>query len=108
MLQLNEIKQRFGRIERDIDEAANTCQSETQLPRKLKECVMEWKQHAATAKSIFESQDNTKIRLCIDDLEQIGERAEAALTGVSGADLKIKIPIVHAHSELADLKKKLH
>jgi hypothetical protein len=108
MLQLNEIKQHFGRIERDIDEAANTCKSDTKLPQQLKEYVMQWKQQAANAKSIFDSHDNARIRLCIDDLEQIGERAEAALKDVAGTDTKIKNPVMHAHSELAELKRNLH
>jgi predicted oxidoreductase (fatty acid repression mutant protein) len=108
MLQQNEIKQRFGRIERNIEEAVNTCQADTKLPQKLKDCVTQWKQHAAKAKSIFESQNNKEILLCVDDLEKIGERAEVALRDVVGDDSEIRNFVHHAHTELSDLRKKLH
>lgn len=108
MLQHSEIKQRFGRIERDIAEAASTCRSDTKLPQKLKECVMQLEQQTLKAKPILESHDDKKIVRCVDDLEEVGGRAEVALKGVSGVDTKLSNAVLHAHSELTDLKKKLH
>lgn len=108
MLQQTEIKQRFGSIERNIQQAATTCQSDKKLPQNLKECVMQWQQHAAKAKTVFESQDSKKILTCVDDLEQIAQRAEMALHDVVGDASKIRGYVEHAHSELSDLKRQLH
>jgi hypothetical protein len=108
MLQHTEVKQRFTRIERDIEEAAKSCSTDAKLPKNFKDCVMEWKQHAVKAKPIFESHDDNQMLLCVDDLEKIGERAEAALEHIVDADSKIKNSILRANSELIDLMKKMH
>jgi predicted DNA binding CopG/RHH family protein len=108
MLQHSEIKRRFGRIEHDIEEAATACQGSAKLPQDLKDCVMQWEQHSTKAKKIFDSQDDRSIRRCVDDLEEIGGRAELALQGAVGVDAKVRTAVVHAHSELADLKRQLH
>jgi len=108
MLQHTEVKQRFTRIERDIDTAAKSCRADSKLPQKFRECVMEWKQHAEKAKPIFESHDDNQMILCVDDLEKIGERAEAALEHIVDPDAKIKTSIVRANIELIDLMKKMH
>jgi hypothetical protein len=108
MLQHSEIKQRFGIIERNIEEAVATCKTDAKLPQKLKDCVMQWQQHAVQAKPTFDSQNNKEILVCVDDLERIGERAELALRDVTGDDSKIRNFVEHAHTELSDLKKKLH
>lgn len=108
MMQHSELKEQFSRIERDIEEAANACDANTRLPQKLKDCVTQWKQHTVKAKPVFESNDNRKIISCVDDLEKIGERAEAALNDVIGPDYQIRSSVMHANSQLADLARKLH
>jgi len=108
MLQQNEIKQRFGSIERNIQQAATTCQADKKLPQNLKDCVTQWQQHAVKAKTVFDSQNSKEILSCVDDLEQIAQRAEMALHDVVGDASKIRSFVEHAHSELSDLKQKLH
>ena len=108
MLQQNEIKQRFVSIERNIDEAFSVCKSDSKLPQKLRDCVNQWQEHAVKAKPIVETHDQKEVFAAVSDLEKIGERAELALRDVIGDDNKIRNFVQHAHSELADLKKKLH
>jgi hypothetical protein len=108
MLQHSEIKRRFGPIEREIEQAATACRADAKLPQNLKDCVMQWEQQSTKAKRIFDSDDDKSILRCVDDLEEIGGRAEFALKGVAGLDAKVKTAVVHAHSELADLKRQLH
>lgn len=108
MLQHSEIKRRFGSIEHDIEEAATACQASAKLPQDLKDYVMQWEQQSVKAKKIFDSQDDKSIRRCVDDLEEIGGRAELALQGAVGVDAKVRTAVLHAHSELADLKRQLH
>ncbi|MEA3177352.1 MAG: hypothetical protein QOI59_875 [Gammaproteobacteria bacterium] len=108
MLQHSEIKERFGRNERDITEAARTCRSDSKLPQSLRDCVMQLEQQTQKAKPILESQDEKQITRCVDDLEETGGRAEVALKGVPGVDTKLSNAVLHAHSELTELKMKLH
>jgi hypothetical protein len=108
MLQHSEIKQRFSRIERDISEAAETCRSDPKLPQNLRDCVKQLEQQTQQAKPILESQDEKQIARCVDDLEATGGRAELALKGMSNVDSKLSNAVVHAHSELSELKMKLH
>jgi hypothetical protein len=108
MLQQSEIKQRFDSIERNIEDAVSKCKSDSKLPQKLKDCVTQWQQHAVKAKSIFDSHNNKDVIACVNDLEKIGHRAELALRDVMDEDNTIKDFVTHAHSELTELKKKLH
>jgi polyhydroxyalkanoate synthesis regulator phasin len=108
MLQHTEIEQRFSRIERDINEVESGCQSNATLPQDLKDCVAQWKKHATHTKDVLESKSERKIARCIDDLEEIGGRTEMALQTVTNIDARIRDSVLHAHSELVDLKKKLH
>ena len=108
MLQHSEIKQRFGRIERDIAEAASSCRADQKLPQKLRDCVMQLEQQTKKAMPILESQDEKQITRCVDDLEETGGRAEMALKGIPGVDSKLSNAVLHAHSELTELKRQLH
>lgn len=108
MLRQSEIKQRFNGIEREIQEVAKGCESNETIPQNLKDCVTELKQHTDKAKTVFDSQDRKEIVSCVNDLEQIGHRAEMALQDAKGVDEKIQNTLIHAQSELLDLKKKLH
>lgn len=108
MLQQPEIKQRFTSIERNIEQAVTTCQSDKQLPQNVRDCVTLWQQHAAKAKPTFDSQDNKKIMVALEDLEKIAQRTEVALRDVAGDSSKIRGFVEHAHSELSDLQRKLH
>src|ERR1700737_2981478 len=108
MLQHSEIKERFGRIEGKITEAGSPCRSDPKLPQNLRDCVMQLEQQTQKAKPILESQDEKQITRCVDDLEEIGGRAEMALKGIPGVDSKLSNAVLHAHSELTELKRELH
>lgn len=108
MLQQSEIKRKLVRIEHEIDEVAKSCQGNDKLPQKLKECVTEWKQQTDKAMSDFDSSDSKQIVACVNDLEQIGHRAEMALQDAADVDEKMRDTLLHAQGELFKLKKKLH
>ena len=108
MMQQSEIKRKLARIEHEIDEVARSCEADPKLPPKLKECVTEWKQHTDKVMSDFDTSDSKQIVECVNDLEQIGHRAEMALQDATGVDEKMHDTLLHAQSELFKLKKKLH
>ena len=108
MLQPSEIKRRLTRIEHEIDAVAKSCEANAKLPQNLRECVAEWKQHTDKAMSEFDSNDSQQIAECVNDLEQIGHRAEMALYGTTDVDEKMRDTLLLAQGELFKLKKKLH
>jgi hypothetical protein len=108
MLQHREIKKRFARIEREIEDADGSCQADSTLPQQLKDYVTQLKQHTSKVKSILESQDYSQVVRFVDDMEEIGERAEVAIRNNVGVDDNLRKSVVHAHVELSNLKKKLH
>ncbi|HEX7642298.1 MAG TPA: hypothetical protein VF450_09590 [Noviherbaspirillum sp.] len=108
MLRQSEIKRKLIGIEHEIDQVARSCAADEKLPQKLKECVTEWKQHTDKAMSDFDSNDSKQIVECVNDLEQIGHRAEMALQDAAGVDEKMRDALLHAQGELFKLKKKLH
>ena len=108
MLQQSEIKRKLSRIELEIEEVAKSCAADPKLPEKLRECVTEWKQHTDKVKAVFDTHDKQQIIDCVNDLEQIGHRAEMALQDVNDIDNKMRDTLLHAQGELFKLKKKLH
>ncbi|MBV8665562.1 MAG: hypothetical protein JO269_03670 [Burkholderiaceae bacterium] len=108
MLQHREIKKRFARIEREIEEAEIGCRSDATLPQQLKDCVMRWKRNSDEMKSLLDTENFARVAEYVDNMEQIGEQAETALRANVGVDDNLRRSVVHAHSELSYLKKKLH
>ena len=108
MLQANELKQRFSRIERTIQTASQACRSDSSAPLELKEAVRQLDLESDQAKQILQSHDETRIRQAVDSLEQIGDRAEQAVMRAGKLDDQTKRAIHQVHTELSDLKKQLH
>jgi hypothetical protein len=108
MLQHREIKKRFARIEREIEEAEISCLSDASLPQQLKDCVMQWKRNADEVKFLLDAENYNRVAEYVDHMEQIGERAETALRANVDVDDNLRKSVVHAHSDLSYLKKKLH
>jgi len=108
MLPNTEIKQKFGRIERDIEQAAWICEVSAMLPQSLRDCIKQWEQQSSQARHILASEDDGRIRRCVDDMEEIGKRAELALQQTRGIDSQVKVAVTNAHRELLELKMQLH
>lgn len=108
-MQSNELQQRFSQIENTIHQAAQRCQSAQAVPMDLKDCIQQLDQQAIRARNMMQSQDENQIRQCVDDLEQLGDRAKDACEQSSGnLDDELKNAIMQAHRELSDLKHQLH
>lgn len=109
MMQSNELQQRFSQVEKSIHQAAQRCQTAQAVPMDLKDCLQQLDQQAIRARNMMQSQDENQIRQCVDDLEQLGDRAKDACEQSSGnLDADLKNAIMQAHRELSDLKHQLH
>jgi exonuclease V gamma subunit len=108
MLQASEIQKRFTHLEQTIGKASQACHADTTLPKDLMDCVNQLDKQSATATKIAKSKDENRIRQWVDDLEQVGGRAEKACQSATNVDAKVKTAVTAVHAELSDLKKQLH
>jgi chromosome segregation ATPase len=108
MLQASEIQKRFTHLEQTIEKASQACHADSTLPKELMDCVDQLDKKSGNAKKIMESNDETRMRQWIDDLEQVGDRAEQACQRAASVNPKVKSAVSSVHAELSDLKKQLH
>jgi exonuclease V gamma subunit len=108
MLQASEIQKRFTHLEQTIEKASQACHADATLPKELMDCVDQLDKKTEGAKKIMESKDENRMRQWVDDLEQVGDRAEQACQRATNVDAKVKSAVTSVHAELSDLKKQLH
>ncbi|AOJ11868.1 hypothetical protein WS62_09625 [Burkholderia sp. ABCPW 14] len=108
MLQASEIQKRFAHLQQTVSEASRTCHADRTIPKDLINWVDELDKECKSAKKFMTSNDEDRIRQCVDDLERIGDRAERACQQAGGLDAKIMNAVSSMHSELSDLKRQLH
>jgi hypothetical protein len=108
MLQASEIEKRFSNIEQSIQQASQACQSASDVPEDLKQCIQQLDSQTSSARQVMQSQDEDQIRECVDNLEQLGDRARDACQQSQSVDGSLKQAVMQAHSSLSDLKRQLH
>jgi hypothetical protein len=57
---------------------------------------------------MIQSQDENQIRQCVDELEQLGDRAKDACEQSNSVDGNLRNAVMQAHRELSELKHQLH
>ena len=108
MMQVSEIRQRFNHVQQTIQNASQACRQATSLPMDLKDCIQQLDQKSGQAQQMMQSQDENQIRQCIDDLEELGDKAKDACERSGAVDNNVKNAVLQAHRELSDLKHQLH
>lgn len=108
-MQPSDVQQRFNQIENTIHHAAKCCAQAQAVPMDLKDSIQQLDQMAIHARDILQSQDESQIRQCVDELEELGDRAKDACEHSTGnLDGELKTAVMQAHRELSDLKHQLH
>jgi phage shock protein A len=108
MMQVNEIRQQFNHIEQTIAQAMQACSNETNVPQDLKQCIQQMDQQSNQARQVMQSQDENQIVQCVDNLEELGDRAMRACEQANGISDQVRNAVSQAHRELSDLKHQLH
>ena len=108
MLQANEVARRFGAIEQSIGQAAQLCGSAQEMPMDLKDCINQLDQQTATVRQAIDSHDDARIRLAVDNMESLGDRAKKACGTAPNLTPEVKNAVIKVHDELSDLKHQLH
>jgi hypothetical protein len=108
MMQSDQIQQGFSRAEQSIRHAASACRSENTISMHLKDSIQSLDQKVDQARQVIQSGDEEGVRQCVQDLEQLGDRARDACQRDPGASGEIKQAVTQAHDELSRLKRQLH
>ena len=109
MMRTNEIQQRFNHAEDCIHQASEICRRKDSVPVDLKDSIQQLDQRATQAHEMMaRTQDQNQMMQCIDDLEQLGDRAKDACERAGNVDGELRNAVMQAHRELSDLKRQLH
>ena len=108
MLQANEIQQRFSSIQQAIGNASKACQSEANTPSQLMDCIQRLDRQSSLARDTMQSSDESRIRQCVDELEQIGDEAKRVCRTETQVTPRLKEAVMQVHDQLSDLKHQLH
>ena len=108
MLQANEIQQRFSSIEQAIGQATQACQSASNAPPQLKDCIDRLGRQSGAARQVLQSSDQQRIVQCVDDLEMIGDEAKRVCRTQGQVEPRLQEAVTRVHDELSDLKHQLH
>ncbi|MES2257332.1 MAG: hypothetical protein V4724_02380 [Pseudomonadota bacterium] len=108
MLQEQELRQRFIRVERAIGEAAQACSAERNLPSELRDCIQKLDRQSDAARQAVEACDEAGIRKMVGALELLGDRAKRVCSSVTTLTPQMKSAVKHVHDELSELKHELH
>lgn len=108
MMQMNHIQQQFLHLEQTIHQMTQACRLSPGMPSELKQCINELDWQTDEALQIVQTQDERRIRECVQDLEELGDRAKRSCESAEQIDEGLRDAIMQAHSELSDLKRQLH
>ena len=108
MMNTSDIKQRFTHIEKSVMQAEQACKSVAGVPKDLKDSIHKLGTETDLAKQVLQSQDETRIRKCVDQLEMVGDQARDACQRAANLDDSLKNAVMQVHRELSDLKLQLH
>ncbi|MEO0316963.1 MAG: hypothetical protein RL404_640 [Pseudomonadota bacterium] len=110
MMQADEVRQRFSKIEQTIHQASQACErAGSGVPSELKSSIQQLDQQSSKAKQqLQQAKDQQAIQQCVDQLEELGDKAKAACEKGGNIDQQVKQAVLQAHQELSQLKHQLH
>lgn len=109
MMQANEVRQRFTKIEQTIHQATAACERAGSVPSDLKNSIQQLDERSEQVREeLQQNQDEDSIRQCVDELEQLGDLAKDACERAGNVDQNVKNAVLQAHQELSELKHQLH
>ena len=108
MMQTNEIRQQMQHIGQTIHHAADACAHASGVPMDLKDCVQQMDQRSQQVMQEMQSADSERMMQCVDELEQMGDRARDACQRAGMVNDELRSAVMQAHDELSQLKHRLH
>ena len=108
-MQADQMLHRIDHIAQHISDATRLCESDPSLPQELKSSVSELEKMSKEAQQLLLTAEDEQVILdCIDELEELGDRAKRACERTPNVDEELSASIITAHDELSELKHALH
>jgi hypothetical protein len=107
MLQPSEIQQRFSHVQQVVNQAEEVCRNDQSVPNEIRDCIQKLAHETDRAQSVMQSNDQSDMVQCIDDLEAIGDEAKRVCTSTRPSP-QVQSVVVRVHDELSNLKHQLH
>ena len=107
MLQPSQIQQRFKQVQQVVNQAEEVCRNDQSVPSEIRDCIQKLAQETDRAQSVMQSNDQSDMVQCIDDLEAIGDEAKRVCTSTRPSP-QVQSVVVRVHDELSNLKHQLH
>ncbi len=110
MMQAEEVRQRFNQIEQTIHQASQACErAGNDVSGDLRNSIQQLDKESAKARQqLQQAKDDQSIIDCVDQLEELGDKAKAACEKSNNVDQQLKNAVLQAHQELSQLKHQLH
>ena len=107
MLQRTDIQKRFSHVQQVVNQAQEALRSEGSVPSEIRDCMQKLADETDRAQSVMQSNDESTMIQCIDDLEAIGDEAKRVCTSTRPSP-QVQSVVVRVHDELSNLKHQLH
>ena len=108
-MQMDYVKQQLPRIDQHARNAAQLCNDSDSVPDALRNCLGELEREAGQAAAMAQAeQDQRRLMDCVDQLEELGDRAMDACRGADGIDDQVRRAVQTVHGAISDLKHSIH
>lgn len=107
MLQAAEIQQRFSHLQQTVNQAEDACRNDQSIPNEIRDCIQKLARETGRAQSVMQSNDESNIVQCIDQLESIGDEAKRVCRSAQPSP-QVQSMVMRVHDELSDFKHQLH
>jgi len=107
MLQRTDIQKRFSHVQQVVNQAQEALRNEGSVPSEIRDCMQKLADETDRAQSVMQSNDESTMIQCIDDLEAIGDEAKRVCTSTRPSP-QVQSVVVRVHDELSNLKHQLH
>ncbi|HEU4621834.1 MAG TPA: hypothetical protein VFS42_06385 [Burkholderiaceae bacterium] len=107
-MQMERVQQELQAVQQHIKRAAQACQASGNVPSDLKSAIQQLDQQSNQVQQVMQSGDENQILQCVDELEEISDRAQHACERSDGLDTQLQACVEQAHEKLSSLKHQLH
>lgn len=108
-MQARQLQQGISRIEQSIDDAALACRASAMPSDALRSCISELDRRSDEAKAAVEQgQDEEGIRVKVEALEALGDRASRACREGGVIDPQLRDAVKQVQDEISALMQQFH
>lgn len=109
MISGNELQMRLSQVQKSVEFAAGRCSQTGSVPMDIKDSLEQLDQRTNEIEKVKQHmEDEQQVRQCIDELEELSDRAKDACEQYGNVDPALRDAIMQAHRDLSDLKRQLH